>query len=297
MAELNYHHLRYFWAIAEERSLTRAARRLHVSQSALSIQLRKLEERLGHPLFVREKRQLTLTEAGRIALEHARAIFRAGNELVGALQGRRASERAVLRVGAVATLSRNWQLELFRPLLGREDVDLVIRSGTLRELLVQLGAHGLDVVLSNMPLPRDAENRLHSLLLDREPVGLVGRRSRGQKPLRFPEDLRTTPVVLPSLQSEMRAAFDRLLEDAGIRPLILAEVDDMAMLRLLARESGALTLVPLVVVQDELRAGHLAERHRLPQVTENFYAITTSRRFPNPLLREMLDRRKPRAPG
>lgn len=297
MAELNYHHLRYFWAIAEERSLTRAARRLHVSQSALSIQLRKLEERLGHPLFVREKRQLTLTEAGRIALEHARAIFRAGDELVGALQGRRASERAVLRVGAVATLSRNWQLELFRPLLGREDVDLVIRSGTLRELLVQLGAHGLDVVLSNMPLPRDAENRLHSLLLDREPVGLVGRRSRGQKPLRFPEDLRTTPVVLPSLQSEMRAAFDRLLEDAGIRPLILAEVDDMAMLRLLARESGALTLVPLVVVQDELRAGHLAERHRLPQVTENFYAITTSRRFPNPLLREMLDRRKPRAPG
>ena len=93
MAELNYHHLRYFWAIAEERSLTRAARRLHVSQSALSIQLRKLEERLGHPLFVREKRQLTLTEAGRIALEHARSIFHAGDELVAALQGRRASAR------------------------------------------------------------------------------------------------------------------------------------------------------------------------------------------------------------
>ena len=297
MAELNYHHLRYFWAIAEERSLTRAARRLHVSQSALSIQLRKLEERLGHPLFVREKRQLTLTEAGRIALEHARSIFHAGDELVAALQGRRASARSVLRVGAVATLSRNWQLELLRPLLGREDVDLVLRSGTLRELLVQLGAHGLDVVLSNLPLPRDAENRLHSLLLDREPVGLVGRRARGQRPLRFPQDLATTPVVLPSLQSEMRAAFDRLLEDAGIRPVILAEVDDMAMLRLIARESGALTLVPLVVVQDELRGGRLVERHRLPQLTENFYAITTSRRFPNPLLRDLLDRQRPRPNG
>ena len=294
MAELNYHHLRYFWAIAEERSLTRAARRLHVSQSALSIQLRKLEERLGHPLFVREKRQLTLTEASRIALEHARSIFHAGDELVAALQGRRASARSVLRVGAVATLSRNWQLELLRPLLGREDVDLVLRSGTLRELLVQLGAHGLDVVLSNLPLPRDAENRLHSLLLDREPVGLVARRTRGQRPLCFPQDLATTPVVLPSLQSEMRAAFDRLLEDAGIRPLILAEVDDMAMLRLIARDSGALTLVPLVVVQDELRGGRLVERHRLPQLTENFYAITTSRRFPNPLLRDLLDRRRPR---
>lgn len=295
MADLNYHHLRYFWAIAQERSLTRAAQRLHVSQSALSIQLRKLEERLGHALFVRENKRLTLTEAGRIALEHAQAIFRTGDELLGALEGRRASARSVLRVGAVATLSRNWQLELLRPLLGRTEVDLVLRSGTLRELLAQLGAHTIDVVLSNMPLPRDAESRWHSHLLDQQPVGLVGRRGRGQKPLRFPEDLRTTPVVLPSLQSEMRGAFDRILDEAGIHPQILAEVDDMAMLRLLARESDALSLVPLVVVQDELRAGLLTERYRIPQVTENFYAITTSRRFPNPLMREILDRRKARA--
>jgi LysR family transcriptional activator of nhaA len=88
----------------------------------------------------------------------------------------------------------------------------------------------------------------------------------------------------------MRAEFDRLLEDAGVVPTILAEVDDMAMLRLIARESDALSLVPLVVVQDELRSGALVERHRLPQVTEDFYAITTSRRFPNPLLRELLER-------
>jgi LysR family transcriptional activator of nhaA len=297
MPDLNYHHLRYFWAIAQERSLTRAAQRLHVSQSALSIQLRKLEERLGHPLFVRENKRLTLTEAGRIALEHAQVIFRTGDELLGALQGRRASERTVLRVGAVATLSRNWQLELLRPLLRRTDVDLVLHSGTLRELLPQLGAHALDVVLSNMPLQRDAESRWHSHLLDQQPVGLVGRRGRGQKPLRFPDDLRTTPVVLPGLQSEMRGAFDRILDEAGIHPQILAEVDDMAMLRLLARESDALSLVPLVVVQDELRAGLLTERHRLPQLTENFYAITTTRRFPNPLLRELLVRRKPRTAG
>jgi LysR family transcriptional activator of nhaA len=290
VAELNYHHLHYFYAIARERSLTRAAKRLHVSQSALSTQLRKLEERLGHPLFVRENRQLTLTEAGRIALEHAQAIFRTGDELVGALRGRAVGSRAVLRIGAVATLSRNWQLELFRPLLGRADVDLVLRSGTLRELLAQLGAHALDAVLSSVPLPRDAESRLHSQLLDRQPVGLVGRRVRGRRPLRFPEDLRTQPVVLPSLQSGMRAEFDRLLEEAGVVPTILAEVDDMAMLRLIARESDALSLVPLVVVQDELRSGALVERHRLPQVTEDFYAITTSRRFPNPLLRELLER-------
>jgi LysR family transcriptional activator of nhaA len=179
-------------------------------------------------------------------------------------------------------------------MLGRSGVDLVLRSGTLRELLAELGAHALDAVLSSVPLPRDAETRLHSQLLDRQPVGLVGPRTRGQRRFSFPDDLRTTPIVLPSLQSGMRAAFDRLLEDAGVQPVIHAEVDDMAMLRLLARESGALALVPLVVVRDELRSSALVERYRLPDVTEDFYAITTSRRFPNPLLRELLQRRAER---
>ena len=289
MADLNYHHLRYFWAIAQERSLTRAAERLHVSQSALSIQLRKLEERLGHALFVRENKRLTLTEAGRIALDHAQTIFRTGDELLSALRG--ASNRQVLRVGSVATLSRNFQLELLRPLLGRSDLELVIHSGSQRELLAQLGAHTIDLVLSNRSVPRDAETGWHSHLLDQQPVGLVGRRVHGQKRFRFPDDLRTTPIVLPSRQSDMRAAFDLLLEQAGIRPLVLAEVDDMAMLRLLARECSGVTLVPPVVVQDELREGVLTERFRIPLLKESFYAITMSRRFPNPLLRELLQKK------
>ncbi|MFN8998121.1 MAG: LysR family transcriptional regulator, partial [Betaproteobacteria bacterium] len=144
MAALNYHHLRYFWAIAHERSLTRAAQRLHVSQSALSVQLRQIEERLGHALFERGNRRLTLTEAGRIALDYADTIFRTGDELVSTLKGTAASGRAVLRVGAVATLSSNFQLEWLRPLLSREDVEVVLRSGSLRELLSQLSAHTLD---------------------------------------------------------------------------------------------------------------------------------------------------------
>ena len=293
MADLNYHHLRYFWAIAQERSVTRAAERLHVSQSALSIQLHKLEERLGHALFVRANRRLTLTEAGRIALDHAETIFRTGDELLSTLRG--AGNRQVLRVGSVATMSRNFQLELLRPLLGRSDLELVIHSGSRRELLAQLGAHTLDLVLSNLPVPRDAETGWRSHLLDQQPVGLVGRRVRGQKRFRFPDDLRTTPILLPSLQSDMRAAFDLLLEQVGIRPLILAEVDDMAMLRLLARECTGVTLVPPVVVQDELREGVLTERFRIPQLKESFYAITMSRRFANPLLRELLQKKS--APG
>jgi LysR family transcriptional activator of nhaA len=170
---------------------------------------------------------------------------------------------------------------------------LVIRSGSLRELLAQLQAHTLDLVLSNMPVRRDAETGWHSHLLDEQPVSLVGRRRRGGKrAFSFPEDLRGVPLVLPSLEHSIRGAFDLLLDQAGIRPVIAAEVDDMAMLRLLARESEGLTLVPPVVVRDELESGVLVERCRVPRLSEAFYAVTPSRRFPNPLVRELVHGRR-----
>ena len=129
MAFLNYHHLRYFWAIANEGSLTRAARRLNVSPSSLSVQLKTLEEQLGHALFERRGRALQLTEAGRIALGYANTVFKSGDELLNTLKGLGPTTRQTLRVGAVATLSRNFQIELLRPLIGRRDVELVVRSG------------------------------------------------------------------------------------------------------------------------------------------------------------------------
>jgi len=292
LAELNYHHLRYFRAIAHARSLTRAAESLHVSQSALSIQLRKLEDRLGQSLFERENRRLKLTEAGRIALEYADTIFRAGDELVSTFSGRRSPQRQMLRVGAVATLSRNFQLSLLRPLLARADVEIVIHSGSLRELLAQLDAHAVDLVLSNLAVPRDADNPRYSHLIAHQSVSLVSRPVRGRRRFRFPEDLQDMPIALPGLQSSIRAAFDLLLDQAGIRPQIFAEVDDMAMLRLIARECPGVTLVPPVVVQDELAARILVERCRIGGIEESFYAITPSRRFPNPLVRELLAARR-----
>ena len=290
MAALNYHHLRYFWVIATEQNLTRAAERLHVSQSALSIQLRKLEDSLGQTLFERENKRLVLTEAGRIALDYAAAIFRTGDELLSLLQNRPPGAPQMLRVGSVGTLSRNFQIEFLRPLLGRVDLHLVVHSGSLRELLAQLDAHTLDLVLSNRPVQRDTESLWHSHLLDEQPVSLVGKPRSETAPFHFPEDLAGQPLLLPSLESEIRNAFDLLMDAAGIRPWILAEVDDMAMLRLLARESNALALVPPVVVLDELRNGTLVERHRIAEMRERFYAISPTRRFPNPIVRELVMR-------
>ena len=285
---LNYHHLRYFRVIARELNLTRAAEKLSLSAPALSVQLKQLEESLGHPLFTRGRGGLTLTEAGRLALDYAETIGRAGEELVDVMQNRNRGGRQVLRVGAVATLSRNFQLDFLRPVLHRTEVEVIIRSGNQRELLAALHAHEVDLVLSNQAARRDAERPWHSHLLAEQAVSLVGVSSWKKKKLRFPEDFRDVPVILPSMESNTRAAFDRLTAAAGARPRVMAEVDDMAMLRLLAREGEGLALVPPVVVRDEIESGVLVETHRITQILETFYAITPSRRFPNPLVAELV---------
>ena len=286
--QLNYHHLRYFWAIAHESSLTKAAERLHVAQSALSIQLRQLEATLGHQLFQRKNRKLMLTEAGQMVLRYADSIFRTGDELLDTLQHRSHKARQILRIGAVATLSRNFQWEFIRPLRARRDVELVLRSGVLRDLILQLRNHEVDVVLSNYALRQDAETAHRNHLIAEQEVSLVARPTQRQRPFRFPDDFRSTPVIVPSLESEIRAGFDLEMEQAGIRPVIAAEVDDMAMVRVLAIHIKAAALVPKVVVQDELKRRVLVERYRFSTLKERFYAITPSRTFPNPLVKELI---------
>ena len=290
MPFLNYHHLRYFRVIARELSVTRAAEKLNLSTPALSIQLKQLEESLGHALFERTRGGLTLTEAGRLALEYAETIGRAGEELMDVMQHRPRGGRQVLRVGAVATLSRNFLLEFLRPALHRAEVEVVVRSGGLRELLPSLHAHQVDLVLSNQAARRDAETPWRSHLLAELAVSLVGTPAWKKKRLKFPEGFSDVPVILPGEDSNTRAGFDRLLAAAGARPRVIAEVDDMATLRLLAREGEGLALVPPVVVRDEIERGELVETHRVPELRETFYAITPSRKFPNPLVGELVRR-------
>jgi LysR family transcriptional activator of nhaA len=287
MAAFSYHHLRYFWAVAHEGNLTRAARRLHVSQSALSVQIRKLEEQLGHALFERRGKQLVLTEAGQIALDHADEIFATGDELLRTLDDGVGTSRRVLRVGALATLSRNFQLQYLRPLLPGDDVRIVLRSGTLAGLLQSLRAHVIDVLLSNTAPPRDATTPWISHLIAEQPVSLIGPAGHAGTGRPLIELLANEPLLLPTVESSIRTGFDALCDRLGVRPRIVAEVDDMAMLRLLAREGMGLAVVPPIVVAGELRSGLLAELARLPDLTEAFHATTLARRFPNPLLRRL----------
>jgi len=288
MSVLNYTHLRAFRAVAAEGNLTRAAEKLGVAQSAVSTQIKALEARLGHALFERRGRSMALTEAGRIAFDCADRAFAAGDELVETLAGR-AGAGQVIRVGALATLSRNFQLNFLRPLVQDPDVSVVLRSGSIGELLGELEALRLDVVLTNAPPRHDAATPWREHRIDDQPVSLVGHPARLSGARDLASLVASQPLVLPAEGSAVRADFDRLMAREGLSPRIAAEADDMAMLRLLVREDAGLALVPPIVIQDELRTGILVEALRLGDLHEAFWAITLPRRFPNIALSRILE--------
>ncbi len=289
LEQLNFHHLFYFWRVAKVGHLTRAAQELHTSQSALSAQIRQLEERLGEVLFSREGRRLVLTDTGQLVLAYAENIFGLSQEMLGRLQGR-SEGMTRIRVGSVATLSRNYQENRIRPLLADPSVVLTLESGLLDNLLTRLVQHQLDVVFANETVPSDLNRPLHCHYLGSQAISLVGA-AHLWKPhsLRLPDDLDGLDIALPGPRSALRGQFDALCASAGVTPRLRAEVDDMAMLRLIARDSGWLTVLPEVVVQDELQSGSLVCVGQSTLLQEQFYAITTPHRHHIELLDRLLE--------
>lgn len=286
MSILNLHHLRLFRAVARDGTLTGAARALNISQSAVSTQIKALEMSLGHELFERSGRNLVLTEAGRIALDHAEEIFRTAQDLSATLK-MAGGKRQALRIGALATLSRNFQIAFLDPIIGRDDVEIVLRSGSQENLLRGLEALSLDIVLTNLVPARDAASPYLVQRLAEQPVSLIGSPAR-QTGGSVEDLLRAHPLILPTPESAVRASFDALVERLGILPRIAAEADDMAMLRLLVRADAGVAMIPPIVVQDELASGRLIELARLDEILEVFSAVTIKRKFPNPLIAEVL---------
>ncbi|KPN78219.1 LysR family transcriptional regulator [Shewanella xiamenensis] len=288
MRNLNFHHLHYFWTVAKEGHLTRASQRLNISQSALSSQIKQLEEQLGHELFHRQGRALLLTEVGHLVLEYAEGIFNLGHELLSVMENGEHQRLQLLRIGAVATLSRNFQENLLRPVIKLNNVKLALKSSNFDDLLEQLRVHKLDLILSNRPVASDSSTPWRCKLIAQQGVCLVGPNKAEFNALRFPEDLIKVKLLLPGPDSDIRRQFDLYCEQHGLSLTPYAEVDDMAMLRLLARDSGAVAVVPEVVVQDEIQAGLLKNYAALDCVTESFYAITAKRHVDLPILHTLL---------
>lgn len=282
--QINYRHLRYFQAVAHDGTLTHAARGLNVSQSALSTQIAALEDRLGHPLFNRVGRRLELTEVGRIVLDHADRIFRIGDDL-SALLERTGDAVPPLRVGAASTLSRNFQQLFLSPILDGA-TDVVLRSGEAAALLDGLRSHALDVVLLSEPPRGDAAEDLAAHPLAREPVGLHGRPDLLEAG-DLGDLLARGRFIVPS-ETGIRTGFAALADRLGVVPRIVADVDDMAMVRLLVRQGVGIAVSPAVVVADELANGRLATAPFPLDLSLRFYAVTLRRAFPHPLLGGLL---------
>lgn len=281
---LNYHHLRYFQKVALDGNLTRAAERLNVSQSALSIQIKQLEERLGHALFDRTGKRMILTEAGRIALDHANKIFAAGDDLLKTLEQRTLSNTP-LRIGALSTLSRNFQIRFLEPLLAENSSRIVLRSGDLETLYRELSLLTIDVVLTTEPPALHADPGLKAHLIERQPVGLIGKPAYvAKKNLR--NMLETVPLIVPT-DNPIRAGLARLATRLGVTPNVVAEVDDMAMVRLLARAGAGVALAPTVVLADEIKSKIVVRAPHDLGIMEEFYAVTTERLFPHPMLERL----------
>ena len=288
MSRLNYHHLYYFWSVARIGNLTQAAKELHLSQSALSTQIKQLEHTINIELFERKGRTLALTDMGKRVQMYANDIFTKGEELSSFIHKGMISQTQHLSIGVLNTLSRNFIEEFINPLMSNVEVRFSLTAGRMDGLLNGLAEHELDLVLTNKPIGLEHYDQLwQSQLVSRQPLAIVGpadKKIRGQ----FPAGYTDAQWVLPAKTSAIRDSFNALCARWQYQPKIKAEADDMAMLRLLARDSGALSVLPSVVVKDEIEQCLLVEYQRLPDAFEHFYAITAQRKFVQDILKSLL---------
>ncbi len=185
--------------------------------------------------------------------------------------------------------SRNFQENLLRPFLGRDDLRFTLESGSLDDLLERLTLHKLDVVLTNRAVSTDGNRTWQCRLLDRQAVCLIGPPRKEARPFDIRRDLQQARLIVPGRSSDVRSQFEVYCNSHGLNPVICAEVDDMAMLRLLARDSGDMALLPAVVIQDELRSGDLQLYAEVPDIAEQFFAVTLQRQFSLSILDELLN--------
>jgi LysR family transcriptional regulator, transcriptional activator of nhaA len=279
MEWLNYHHLLYFWVVAREGGLVQAGKVLHLSHPTLSAQIHALEERLGEKLFVKEGRRLVLTEVGRVAYGYADEIFGLGREMLYAVQGRGSGKPIRLDVGVVDVVPKLIVKRLLEPALGLpEQVRLVCHEDGFDELLVALSLHKLDLVIADAPIPHGSPVRAFNHLLGQCGVGIFGTADLAKAYRRgFPGSLDGAPMVLPMENLPVRRALNRWFDEHGIRPRILAECDDSALMKVLGEDGVGLFPAPLAV-------GEMHGVHRVglvEGVRERFYAISVERKLKN----------------
>ena len=286
MANLNYKHLHYFWVVAHEGSMTRAAERLGVAVQTISGQLSLLERNLGRALFVSQGRGLALSDAGRAALGIADQIFQLGEALEEAVRTADSASVLRLRAGISDGIPKLLAYQLLESVLAMpDDVRLVCSEGGFEPLLAELALHHIDLVLTDRPAPTGGNLKVFSTQLGDFAAGLFGSTALVERyAAGFPESLSGAPLFLPTRQNALRGRIDRWMETVGIRPRIIGEFQDSALLTTFGRAGLGFFPAPLALaaqVASQLDAVPLGE---MAGVSEQIYAISNERRIRHPAI-------------
>ena len=298
MSNLNYKHLHYFWVVAHEGSMTRAAERLGVAVQTISGQLSLLERNLGKALFVSQGRGLALSDAGRLALGYADQIFQLGEALEEAVRTADSESALRLRTGISDGIPKLLAYRLLASVLAMpEDVRLICNEGAFDPLLAELALHHLDLVLTDRPAPVGGNLKVFSTRLGDFAAGLFGSAALVERYAPgFPGSLNGAPLFLPTRQNALRGRIDRWIESCGIRPRIVGEFQDSALLGTFGRAGLGFFPAPLVLaeqVAEQLDARPLGE---MAGVSEQIYAISNERRIRHPAI-EVLCSSSPSTPN
>ena len=299
MTFLNYHHLRYFWAVAREGSVAAAGRALNAAQPTVSTQVRELEGALGTPLFERTGRRMVLTETGRMVYGYADEIFTLGREMLETVSGRGTGRRPRLVVGiadAVPKLIAYRILEPARTL--QEPVTVVCLEDKPDRLLPELAAHQLDLVLADTPANPGLGVKAFSHLLGECGVtffaaGAVASRLRRG----FPRSLTGQPILLPAETTALRRSLDAWFEREGIRPSVVGEFEDSALLKVFGQAGQGVFPAPSAIAEQVRPQHRVAVVGRTDDVRERFYAISVERKLKHPAVTVIVEAARERLFG
>lgn len=291
MEWLNYHHLLYFWLVVREGGLAKAAARLRLSHPTVSGQVRALEEALGEKLFVKEGRRLVLTEMGRLVFGYAEEIFSLGRELMDAVKGRPTGRPQRLVVGVAEVVPKLIAKRLLDPARSlTPKVLLVCREDKTERLFGELAAHEIDVVLSDTPLPPGSGVRAYNHMLGECGVSIFARRDLAARARKgFPQSLDGAPMLLPTGATSLRRSLDHWFEEHGVRPDLVAEFDDSALLKVFGQDGMGLFPSPAAIEEEVCRQYDVVRVGRIAEVRERFYAISGERRIRHPAVSAICD--------
>jgi LysR family transcriptional activator of nhaA len=289
MAWINYHHLYYFYLIAREGSMAKAARRLRLSQSTLSIQLRQLEELMGQKLFDRSKQNLMLTGTGRVVYEYASEIFRLGSEMLEAVKSRKGAGPLRVKLGILDSIPKGIAHELVIAAYAIGDCFVSVMEAGSEELLGDLKSHRLDLALTNSHAPLTSKSGLFSRCVADLPVVVYGAKKYASLRRNFPDSLNEQPFILPSVHSKLRHDLEHHFKRNRLSPRVIGESQESELDKRLALSGHALIALSSYGTEPFVEDGKLIKIGVFEALREQIWLTGVKMHVVNPIAAQLLE--------